>query len=710
MNLNKYMVKAKNLLQHTFLQIILFAFLAVLSFGLMFSNVKPEKIDVELLQVAEMTIRAPKTVDDEEKTEEERQEAVSEVAPVYTLKKEYAQNRVDLIASIFDSAAEVKKELKTEEETTDDALDDGKAVDLLKEKLTAKVNKEFSDEVYLALLQSSESEMKTAKENTLNSIELVMSNAIGSDDVADAKKQVADDLSLKMISSNLKEASIELAKYAVVQNYFYDATKTDEQKDKAYDSVEPVKILQGQVLVEKGQLVDHEVYRNLELAGVLNTDKSVLPFVGLGVLVMFIFAALLYFYRNNERKYGKNPAQLLIFSLVYILSIVMIKGISLLTTVDGDVLSFVFPAALGTMLLKVLLDDRYAVSFTLMFSIFGAIIFNDDATNNFNASIGIYILMSGFSAILLLSINQLRTRLFHLGLLLSLAQLIIILGLVLTMDLQVSNIDYVYYIVEAILSGMTSAILTIGLLPFFESTFGILSSMKLVELSNPNHPLLRKILTETPGTYHHSVMVANLAEAACEAIGANGLLARVGCYYHDIGKTKRPQFFIENQMSIENPHDRLQPETSKNIIIAHVTDGVKILRKHKMPKEIIEIAEQHHGTGLLKFFYYKAKELGEDVKEEDYRYSGPKPQTKETAVINIADSVEAAVRSMKQPTKEKIEALVKSIIHDRINDGQFSECDITLRELNIVEETLCQTLNGIFHSRIEYPDAKIESK
>jgi len=270
--------------------------------------------------------------------------------------------------------------------------------------------------------------------------------------------------------------------------------------------------------------------------------------------------------------------------------------------------------------------------------------------------------------------------------------------------------DYASYVFSAAISGITSSILTIGLLPFFEATFGILSTIKLIELSNPNHPLLRKILTETPGTYHHSVMVANLAEAASEAIGANGLLARVGCYYHDIGKTKRPQFFIENQMNIENPHDKLQPVTSKNIIFAHVTDGVKILSKNKMPKEIIDIAEQHHGSSLLKFFYHKAKESGEDVKEEDYRYPGPKPQTKEAAIISVADSVEAAVRSMKQPTKEKIAALVKSIVRDRINDQQFSECDITLKELDIIEQTLCQTLNGIFHSRIEYPDAKIESK
>ncbi|MCA9725368.1 MAG: HDIG domain-containing protein, partial [Kurthia sp.] len=230
-----------------------------------------------------------------------------------------------------------------------------------------------------------------------------------------------------------------------------------------------------------------------------------------------------------------------------------------------------------------------------------------------------------------------------------------------------------------------------------------ISSFRLIELSNPNHPLLKKILMEAPGTYHHSLMVANLAEAACEAIGANGLLARVGCYYHDIGKTRRPGFFVENQMNGLNPHDQLPPDASSDIIIAHVEDGVEILEKHKMPREIIDIAQQHHGTTLVKFFYYKAKELDDQVEEEQFRYSGPKPQSKENAIICIADSVEAAVRSMKEPSAEKIRDLVHAIAQDKLMDGQLDECDLSIKELKIIEKVFCETLNGTFHSRIEYP-------
>jgi putative nucleotidyltransferase with HDIG domain len=259
-------------------------------------------------------------------------------------------------------------------------------------------------------------------------------------------------------------------------------------------------------------------------------------------------------------------------------------------------------------------------------------------------------------------------------------------------------------------------VLVIGLLPFFEVSFGILSPLKLIELSNPNHPLLRKLLVETPGTYHHSVMVGNLSEAAAEAIGANGLLCRVGSFYHDLGKTKRPSYFIENQGNMGNPHDEIEPSLSKEIIIAHARDGEQMLREHKMPKQLCDIAAQHHGTSLLKYFYHKAIKQAEeqgreiDFTEDDYRYPGPKAQTKEAAIVGIADSVEAAVRSLRSPSLEQISELVDRIIRDRLEDNQFNECDLTMRELDVIGSTMKESLLGIFHSRIEYPELPKDNK
>ncbi|MFS0780870.1 HD family phosphohydrolase [Bacillus sp. 1P06AnD] len=716
MDINQFMSKMKSLLQHTLFQVLLFVILGLVSYLAMLSNVIPEKIDVELFKVSDETIRSPKTVEDTEKTNQEKEEARKQVPDEYTLKKEYAQNRVDLISSIFDSVIDVKKESEGKEEDRASMSAEEKSkllqkeVSLLKKKLTDDVNNELSDDVYRNLLKANVDELKVAKDVTVTAINSIMSNKIPANEVENSKKMVENELQFTSMNSDAKKGAIDLGRFAVTQNYFFDPQKTEEKRDKAVEDVEPVKILQGAIIVEKGQLIDQNVYRNLKLAGVLDSDKSLMPYIGLAMLVAFVFGFMFYFYRIFEKKNEHRHSHILIFSLVYIITLFIIKMISLLGGIETRDLSYFIPVAMGTMLLKILLDDRYAITLTLILSIFGAVIFNDTLTSSFNVTIAFYILLSGVASILIISTKNLRSKIFQAGILLSLIHVVIIFSLSFIMDVQMSRGDYLFYVIAAFVSGLSAAVLTIGLLPFFEAGFGILSTMKLIELSNPNHPLLRKILTEAPGTYHHSVMVANLSEAACEAIGANGLLARVGSYYHDLGKTRRPQFFIENQMNMDNPHDKLRPETSRDIIIAHATDGAKMLRKEKMPKEIVDIAEQHHGTTFLKFFYYKAKEMDDQANEDDFRYKGPKPQTKEIAVISIADSVEAAVRSMKQPTREKIESLVKSIIHDRINDDQFTECDITMQELDKVEKTLCETMNGFFHSRIEYPDSKNESK
>ena len=380
------------------------------------------------------------------------------------------------------------------------------------------------------------------------------------------------------------------------------------------------------------------------------------------------------------------------------------KIISMLQVFNFDGIGYIFPAAMSGMLIKILIDEKLAIFMSVLMAVCGSILFNEGITGTLNFSVGIYFLFSSIAAILFLNSQNRRSRIFQAGVFASLINILTIAALMLLPNGQFSGIEYGYNLITALVSGVSSAVLTVGLLPFFEASFGILSTIRLIELSNPNHPLLRKILMEAPGTYHHSVMVANLAESACEAIGANGLLARVGSYYHDIGKTKRPNFFIENQINHENPHDKLPPDKSATIIIAHVLDGAEILRKYHMPKEIIDIAEQHHGTTLLKFFYHKALQGESTMKEEEFRYPGPKAQTKESAIVGIADSLEAAVRSLSQPTPELIDTFVKKIVAERLEDGQLNECDITMKEIETVSHTLCETLKGIFHSRIEYPE------
>lgn len=712
--IQKYFIQIKKLLDFTFFRVLFFFVMGLVLYTLLYSNVKPEKLDVGLLTVAEKTIRSPVTVEDKISTEKKRQDALNQIQDVYTLKREYTSNQVELISSIFDSATDVNDEVESELKKQNIVVDeipndpavptDEEKVSMLKSKLTDRVTKELSNQVFTALVQASNDELSIAKDLTVTAINNVMSKKISADDVENAKKSLEEELKFTTLNGDLKNAAIDLGRYAVIQNTFYDPVATEEQREQAAESVEPVRILQGQIIVEEGKLIRQEEYRQLELVGLLENEKSFKPFIGLGILLIIVLAALYFYFYQMKEEPEKRQTNLLLFGIIFILSLFLLKIISMLQIFNYSGIGYLFPAAMAGMLLKILIDEKLAILTSIVLAVCGSILFNEGVSGTLNFFEGIYILFSALAAILFLGDQNKRTKILQAGSFAAAVNLFTIWALMFLPNGQFSGLEYGYYIITAIFSGIGSAVLTIGLLPFFEASFGILSTMKLIELSNPNHPLLRKILMEAPGTYHHSVMVANLADAACEAIGANGLLARVGSYYHDIGKTKRPNFFIENQMHLENPHDRLSPDRSANIIIAHVTDGADILRKNNMPKEITQIAEQHHGTTLLKFFYHKALQNDDEVKEDDYRYPGPKAQSKESAVIGIADSVEAAVRSMRQPTPETIESLVKKIVADRLQDGQLNECDLTLKELEIVSHSFCETLKGIFHSRIEYPE------
>jgi cyclic-di-AMP phosphodiesterase PgpH len=360
------------------------------------------------------------------------------------------------------------------------------------------------------------------------------------------------------------------------------------------------------------------------------------------------------------------------------------------------------------MLITLLLNTSLSLSSTLMLSVASSIFFNGDNQFLFDYRFGLVALISGVVSTFALAGVKRRSAVLKAGFFTSLVSMATILALYALNPTENDGIQLLQSLLFGFAGGIFSAVLTIGFLPYFETVFGILSPLRLLELSNPNHPLLQDLLYKAPGTYHHSVIVGNLAEAAAEAIGADGFLARVGAYYHDVGKTKRPQFFIENQIHRDNPHDKISPNLSKTIILSHPRDGVEMLKAHNIPKPIQDIAAQHHGTTLLKFFYYRAMEQSDGIKviEEDYRYPGPRAQFKESAIVGIADCVEAAVRSLSKPTPARVENMVNKIIRDRLEDGQFHECDLTFKECNMIAKAMSATLQGIFHSRIEYPEEK----
>ncbi|QPV76316.1 HD family phosphohydrolase [Bacillus velezensis] len=681
--------------------VLLYLLLSAIMFGLLFIHVKPESLNLDLFSVSDKTIYAPATVEDQQATESKKQAAEDAVEDQYTLKKGYTDNRLDLITSIFDSIGEVKKDAEKDKKSPLEKS----LVKSVKNKLTQDVNESVSEDAIKSLLHANNEDFSFVRDSVITAVNTVMSSEIPSEKLAEAKDKVAKELKSASVPSKYLAAATEIGKYAVIPNYVFDPKATDEKRQEASDSVQPVQIKQGQVLVEENDLIDREVYRKLELTGLLNNSNLLKPISGLLLMIGLFIATLVYYFEKQQQELKLKNKSLLLFSIITTLILVIMEVVSLFQKIEYTNIGYLVPIAAGAILIRLLLNERLAILGSIILAICGSMMFNQGVTGTFNYVIGIYYLISSISGILFLGKHNARSKILQTGLFVSFINMIIVLSLLLIQNTALSPVEIGTLMLMGVVSGLASSVLIIGLMPFFETGFGILSTMRLIELSNPNHPLLRKILTETPGTYHHSVMVANLSEAACEAVGANGLLARVGAYYHDLGKTKRPQYFIENQMNMDNPHDKLSPQLSKNIIIAHTTDGANMLRSYKFPKELVDIAEQHHGTSLLKFFYYKAKEKGDQITEKEFRYPGPKPQSKEAAIISVADSVEAAVRSMHNPNPERIEKLVRGIISDKLQDGQFSECDLTFRELDTIAKTLCATLKGIFHSRIEYPEA-----
>jgi len=677
--------------------------LGLTSFLLLISHVRPIKYDVELLSISDQTIYSPITIEDKVATYKKRQEAAARVEDVYKYEENYTQNRIDIVNSIFDIVEEVTNENDKSSQSINGQALIKKEINQVKEKLPDDIRKNFEDDVISSLLKSSTEQLNIAKASLNTAINNVMSDEITTNQIEEARANLRTELSYVSVNPGLKDAMINIGEFAIVPNYFFDADVTKERKRLESEAVDSVYILQGQVLVKVGETITKEKYDQLKLVGLIKNNQSVQPYVGLILLI----GVLLYFVLKQTESLKENDNNYIVayFGIV-IFTLLILKIVSLFQKIEFSGLVYVAPVAIGTLLIKFLLGNRYLMVTAIIFSICGSIMFNEEVNGAINYSTGIYILFSSIAVLFLNEERNKRSMIIHAGVLISLVNIATLSALMLIRNGQYSSVEIGIYLLMGLISGILSSVITMGILPFVEDSFGMVSSFKLVELGSPNHPLLRKILLEAPGTYHHSIMVANLAEAACEAIGANGLLARVGSYYHDIGKTNNSGFFIENQMGGHNPHDRIKPIQSKDIIFRHVSDGVKILKKYNLPKDIIDIAAEHHGTTLLKFFYYKEKETNPDVKEIDFRYPGPKAHTKESAIVGIADSVEAAVRSLKEPDMEKIEVLVSAIMNDRLNDGQFAMCDLNLKELHIIEKSLCETLQGTFHSRIQYPDER----
>ncbi|GAA0854606.1 cyclic-di-AMP phosphodiesterase PgpH [Bifidobacterium pullorum subsp. gallinarum] len=714
---------------------ILFLLLALLFYISLASKLLPERYDIQVNTKSEKNIVSPVQIEDSKATLKAQEAAAESVQPIYPLVP--LRNDV-LVTQILDRIERLNQDVDISSSekvgiyrneiprmakefvqnfVSANSTNEAYSKELLDEmqRVIEEQTYRIPEETFIKLPRLNSEDIIEMKSVAREIVSRLMLNEIF--DAQTARARVAEMVSTSRLDDRTsREVVQELSRLAITPNKFLDEVATKEARVEKRENTPPVFIKQGDILVAKGQLITPELYELLGKNGLLKDEVNYWPELGVLLLSALLSLGILMFIRQSDPgKFKYNNSQLLMLLLVYVITLITMHLTAFLQSDSQIYVGYLAPVAIGAILVTLLLETSLAYFSVIIFSIMASVILNVRG-ELFDFQFGLFAAVTSCVAIFSIHRASQRSTMLKGGIMASLFGALIVFIMLLINNDTWTTTETLYSIGFAIAGGLLTAILVIGLMPFFEVTFGILSALKLVELSNPNHPLLRKLLTETPGTYHHSVMVGNLSEAAAEAIGANGLLCRVGSYYHDIGKTKRPIYFIENQNNMENPHDSIEPKLSKSIIVAHARDGVEMLKEYKLPKPIRDIAEQHHGTTFLHYFYHKAVRQAEeqgiepDFTEDDFRYHGPKAQSKESAIVGIADSVEAAVRSLRKPTVEQVESMIEKIIKGRLDDHQFNDCDLTMKELDIIAKTLKETVMGIFHSRIEYPEDVKRSK
>lgn len=540
--------------------------------------------------------------------------------------------------------------------------------------------------------------------------------------------EVAAQRLASMGDRQLRSAVTSAATALVRPNTTFNSAETARRREDAREAVDDrvlrEEFRKGQVVVDKGHLITE---RHLRILQQMETERELLNrsqvVAGIVVFCLLLLATLFLFGRRNIRKFRPAGKDIVYMALVMVILIALTRAglllsqaiVELLPLVPVEAWYFAIPVAASGMLIRLVLNSESAIVFTVLFAVLAGVMADNSLFFMSYTAIGGLVGAGAVKTV------KNRMGLIWSGLtvagvnVVAVVSFLLIDGQLVQAGAWESVVQASGYIGLAVVGGVFSGFVASGLLPLFETLFGYTTDIKLLELSNLNHPALRELIMRAPGSYHHSMMVGSLCEAAAEAIGCNPLLSRVGAYYHDIGKAKNPQYFAENQKLGENPHDKLKPNISALVIKAHVKDGLEMAKQYRLPNAIQDFIAQHHGTSLIRYFYHKAKQLEDpdipEVVESDYRYPGPRPQTRETAICLLADGIEAASRAMPNPTPARLRGLVQKMINLAFTDGQLDDCDLTLRDLNEIADAFHRILTGIYHHRPEYPDKpKAENK
>ncbi len=655
------------------------------------SSALPQHLDVRIGEPAPFNIKAPKDFTDRPATERLRNEAMQDVPDVYEQDPGVEIRALNEFREFMGSVRDIRQEAMQEPdpETPTElqplaALMEAMPTDLSEDELTV-------------LLEAGREDLARAEALALDVLGRLFGQGIKAHSLEPFREQVMNTMIESDLPPGLREVMGKLCASILRPNLLFQAEETAQRKQMAAENVTPVTFVRGEVIVPDGKVIAAEDMVRLRDAGLIGDDTRWRLYGGsflYALLALGLMAAYLY---RIKTEIFESESRIVLTGMIIT---VVLFGCRFLLELSP----FIMPVAAGTMLLGILLDEDTAIVAGLIMGLSVAVISGGNT-----AAVLVSLAGATVAAIAISEVEE-RTDIMRAGI-----GVAVVNGLVLLAFMQfvggttLDDPTLWKNTLWAVGNGVLSAVMAIGILPFLESFFGILTPVKLLELSNPNHPLLRQLLQDAPGTYHHSITVANLAESAVEAVEGDSLLARVGAYYHDVGKSRRPYFFVENQFAGDNPHDKMSPNLSALIVIAHVKDGLDMAEEYGLPSTITEFISEHHGTTRVEYFYSRAREMSEDeVPEDNYRYSGPCPQTKETAVVMLADAVEAAVRSLSRPTPDRIKGVIRRIIHDRFEDGQLDQCDLTFRDLDRVADSFTQVLSGAFHQRLQYPESVID--
>lgn len=671
--------------------------------------------DIEVGQISEQTITAPRDMVDEYTTELLRQEEMAKVQPVYDRDVTAEQDSITRINDVFSRVELVRLEAKQlylqqypeKSDSFDPTRIDWEAELSTNQMKNLRINMPSytSETDVLVVIQMDGERLSQLKTDMLGYVTAAYETGFVSDDIPKVMQGLREQLVEKEYSTGQADFAYNVGVNEVKSNLIFNSELTEAARQAAADSVEEVKYKKNQNILQKGEMVTEAQYEMIKTMGLTSDDSTTALRFWTGAILMFIVFGLwiLYGFVVDRTILSSNKISLSIFLLT-----VITAGLTLLCKrIDQRIVIVFLPAIIGA----AFLDRKTAMMYGLLLAVVYAYIMSP-VKEFFFSAVSLRLLLAGalgsVTAVLVLKKQQHRGEYLLAGLLAGIVNALIYVayGIVNKFTLN----QFFNTVVIGCGSGLVCGLLSVGLLPVWEALFSLSTPSKLLELANPGNPLLKRLMVEAPGTYHHSIMTANLAEAAAEAVGGNPLLARIASYYHDIGKLKAPLMFKENQMHVANPHDSMRPVDSARIILSHVTYGKELAERNKLPIRIRDIIAEHHGDTMASFFYYLAKKEGQEPNIREFRYQGPRPQTKESGVVMLADTVEAAVRASGTVDEHELRDQIKNLIKGKYDDGQLDECPLNRRDLNKITEAFIYVLAGARHERIVYPTERKEEK